>query len=116
MQHESICHSHPCISSLGFAAWCIAGQPQIEFTVKIDSKGSVEQKAIAQATCLQTAADHESQLLHERELKVIAVAKQMLADTASRAEAQTYSLFQVVTVSAACVRPRYTIRFARTTA
>ena len=36
------------------------GQPQIEVTVEIDSKGSDEQKAIAQATCLQTAADHES--------------------------------------------------------
>ena len=36
------------------------GQPQIEVTVEIDSKGSDEQKAIAQATCLQTAADHKS--------------------------------------------------------
>ena len=36
------------------------GQPQIEVTVEIDSKGSDEQMAIAQVTCLQTAADHES--------------------------------------------------------
>ena len=35
---------------------------------------------------------------------MIAVAKQMLADTTSGAEAQTYSLFQVVTVSATSVR------------
>ena len=67
--------------------------------VEFDSKGSEEQKAIAQATCLQTAATTRARCCTEK-LWVIAMAKQMLADTASGAEAQTYSLFQVVTVSA----------------
>merc|ERR1719394_216062 len=61
---------------------------------------SKQQQATARATCLQTAADHEATVAaRTEELKVIADARQMLAETTSGAVSQTYSLLQVVAAS-----------------
>jgi len=79
-------------------------ESELAVTTK-DLADSTKQKATAQATCLQTAADHQATVAaREEELKVIAEARTMLADTTSGAEAQTYSLFQVITSSGTSVR------------
>jgi len=81
-----------------------SAQGDLVMTTK-ELKNSQEQKAVAQATCLQTAADHEATVAaRKEELKTIAEALQILRDTSSGAEAQTYSLFQLVSSSATSVR------------
>jgi len=66
---------------------------------------SKDQRATAQATCLQTAADHEATVAaRKEELKVIEEAHQILRETTTGAEGQTYSLFQVVSSSATSAR------------
>merc|ERR1740121_1743615 len=56
---------------------------------------SKEQQATARATCMQVAADHETTVAaRTEELKVIATARGILADTSSGAVSQTYSLIQ----------------------
>merc|ERR1719469_1576688 len=66
---------------------------------------SKKQKGVAQSTCLQIAADHEATVAaRQEELKVIAHATQLLRDTTSGAETQTYSFLQVVSSSATSVR------------
>merc|ERR1711920_290701 len=68
-------------------------------------ENSKDQRATAQATCLRTAADHEATVAaRKNELKVIAEARQMLADTTSGAEAQTYSFMELISSSATSVR------------
>merc|ERR550532_3994629 len=76
-----------------------AAQGDLGMTAK-ELVNSKQQQATARATCLQTAADHEATVAaRKEELKVIADARQMLADTSSGAVSQTYSLFQVVATS-----------------
>merc|ERR1719394_1754083 len=60
-----------------------------------DLVNSKEQQETTQASCLQTAADHEATVAaRKEELQVIAQARKILADTSSGAVAQTYSLLQ----------------------
>jgi len=55
-----------------------------------------EKLETAQTDCVQTAADHEaSKASRAEELKAIAAAKKVLAETTSGAEAQAYSLVQI---------------------
>jgi chromosome segregation ATPase len=50
----------------------------------------------AQTSCMTTAADHDATVAaRKEELKVIAQAKQILTDTTSGAESQTYSFIQL---------------------
>jgi len=66
----------------------------LDKTVKdlADAKGSLQ---TANENCMQTAADHEATVkAREEELKVIAQAKQILADSTSGAEKQAYALLQ----------------------
>merc|ERR1712032_350965 len=59
-------------------------------------KAAQEALEVSNANCMQVAADHESTVKgREEELKVIAEAIQILKDTTSGAEKQTYSLLQV---------------------
>lgn len=68
-------------------------------------ENSKDQRATAQATCMRTAADHEATVAaRKNELKVIAEARQMLAETTSGAEAQTYSFLELISSSATSVR------------
>merc|ERR1719296_316526 len=56
---------------------------------------SKSQQATARSTCVQVAADHEATVAaRTNELKVIATARGILADTSSGAVSQTYSLLQ----------------------
>merc|ERR1719336_745210 len=81
-----------------------SAQGDLDMTTK-ELANSKEQRATAQAMCLTTAADHEATVAaRKEELKVIAEARQMLADTTSGAEAQTYSFVQLVSSSATSVR------------
>merc|ERR1740121_2341446 len=60
-----------------------------------DLANSKEQQATARSTCLQVAADHEATVAgRTEELKAIATARGILADTSSGAVSQTYSLLQ----------------------
>merc|ERR550514_1327285 len=60
----------------------------------VNSKGLLK---TAQENCMQVAADHDATVKsRDEELKVIAEAKQVLVDTTSGAEAQTYSFLQVM--------------------
>jgi len=69
-------------------------QNDLEIATK-DLVNSKEQLATTQASCLQTAADHEATVAaRKEELQVIAQARKILADTSSGAVAQTYSLMQ----------------------
>merc|ERR550532_815269 len=69
-------------------------QNDLEMTTK-DLANSKDQQETTQASCLQTAADHEATVAaRKEELQVIAQAKKILADTSSGAVAQTYSLLQ----------------------
>jgi len=58
-----------------------------------DTKQALE---TAHSSCMQTAADHEATIkAREEELKVIAEAKQILADSTSGAVSRTYSMLQM---------------------
>merc|ERR1719230_1835758 len=57
--------------------------------------------ATAQSTCMQVAADHEATIKgREEELKVLAEAKKILAETTPGAVEQTYSFLQVASFEA----------------
>jgi len=57
---------------------------------------SKQQRSTAQATCMQVAADHQATVAaRKEELQVIAQARQLLTETTSGAESQTYSFYQV---------------------
>merc|ERR1712045_20742 len=57
---------------------------------------SKKQLATAQSSCLKVAADYEATVAaRNEELKVIAEAQKILAETTSGAEGQTYSLVQL---------------------
>jgi len=67
---------------------------------KKELASSQDQRSTAQATCLQTAADHEATVAaRKNELGVIAKAKQILSDTTTGADSQTYSFAQVYSSS-----------------
>merc|ERR550532_1779952 len=69
-------------------------QNDLERTTK-DLVNSKDQQGTTQASCLQTAADHEATVAaRKEELQVIAQARKILADTSSGAVTQTYSLMQ----------------------
>jgi len=70
-----------------------------------DLANSKQQRATAQSTCMQVAADHQATLAaRKEELQVIAEAMKLLSESTSGAVGQTYSFFQLVTVSATSVR------------
>jgi len=72
-----------------------SAQGDLDVTSK-ELANAQQQRATAQATCLQVAADHEATVAaRKEELKAIAKARTVLSDTTSGAETQTYSLFQV---------------------
>jgi len=75
---------------------------------------SKEQQATTRSTCLQVAADHESTVAaRTEELKVIAEARNILADTSSGAVSQTYSLIQTGITSQADLVGREVIETVR---
>jgi len=70
-------------------------QGDLEVTTA-DLKAGKEALEVASSTCMQVAADHQTTVAaRESELKVIAQAIQILKETTSGAEGQTYSLIQV---------------------
>merc|ERR1719413_19167 len=72
-----------------------ASQSDLEMTTK-DLANSKEQLATCQTTCVKVAADHDATVAaRTQELKVIAEARKVLADTTSGAEGQTYSFVQL---------------------
>jgi len=81
-------------------------QGDLDQTVKglADSKTALEN---ANGNCMQTAADHEATVkAREEELKVIAEAKNILADSTSGAVGQTYSLLQAGARTVSSLRTR----------
>merc|ERR1740122_770407 len=72
-----------------------ASQSDLDMTNK-ELANSQKQLATAQSSCLKVAADYEATVAaRNEELKVIAQAQKILADTTSGAESQTYSLLQL---------------------
>merc|ERR1719195_59516 len=68
-------------------------------TVKLLADGNAALETV-RGDCMTTAADHDATVAgRKEELEVIAKAKQILADSTSGAEAQTYSLVQVQQMS-----------------
>jgi len=68
---------------------------ELSVTVK-ELKGSQDKLAEANSNCMTVAADHQATVAaREAELKVIAEAKKILADTTSGAVEQSYSFAQV---------------------
>jgi len=62
-----------------------------------DLANSKELLQTSQENCMQVAADHGATVKsRDEELKVVAEARQILVDTTSGAESQTYSLLQVM--------------------
>merc|ERR1740129_1287737 len=71
-----------------------SSQSDLDMTNK-ELANSQEQLATCQATCIKVAADHDATVAaRTEELKVIAEARKVLADTTSGAVAQTYSFIQ----------------------
>merc|ERR1740129_908098 len=71
-----------------------ASQSDLDMTTK-ELTNSQEQLATCQATCIKVAADHDATVAaRTEELKVIAEARKVLADTTSGAVGQTYSFIQ----------------------
>merc|ERR1719270_1318607 len=71
-----------------------SSQSDLDMTNK-ELANSQEQLATCQATCVKVAADHDATVAaRTEELKVIAEARKVLADTTSGAVAQTYSFIQ----------------------
>merc|ERR1719394_1038955 len=72
-----------------------ASQSDLDMTNK-ELANSQKQLATAQSSCLKVAADYEATVAaRKEELKVIAEAHKILAETTSGAEGQTYSLLQL---------------------
>merc|ERR1740129_2116663 len=72
-----------------------ASQRDLDMTNK-ELANSQQQLATAQSSCLKVAADYEATVAaRKEELKVIAEAQKILAETTSGAEGQTYSLVQL---------------------
>merc|ERR1740129_1667732 len=75
----------------------VSSQSDLGMTNK-ELANSKKQLATAQASCVKIAADHDATVAaRNEELKVIAEALKILADTTSGAEGQTYSLVQLET-------------------
>jgi len=75
----------------------VSSQSDLGMTNK-ELANSKKQLATAQASCVKVAADHDATVAaRNEELKVIAEALKILADTTSGAEGQTYSLVQLET-------------------
>jgi len=75
---------------------------------------SKEQQATTRSTCVQVAADHDTTVAaRTEELKVIAQARQILADTSSGAVGQTYSLVQTGITSRADLVGREVVETVR---
>merc|ERR1719346_826408 len=85
-----------------------ASQSDLDMTNK-ELDNSKKQLATAQSSCLKVAADYEATVAaRNEELKVIAEAQKILAETTSGAEGQTYSLMQYG--SSRSVEPRRCLR------
>jgi len=70
-------------------------QGELDVTTK-DLKATTESLASSNANCMTVAADHEASLKSRaEELKVVAEARKIVADSAGGAGEQTYSLLQV---------------------
>merc|ERR1740122_650524 len=73
----------------------VSSQSDLDMTNK-ELDNSQKQLATAQSSCLKVAADYEATVAaRSEELKVIAEAQKILAETTSGAESQTYSLLQL---------------------
>merc|ERR1719373_538739 len=69
-------------------------QSDLDMTAK-ELANSKEQLSACQRTCVKVAADHDATVAaRTQELKVIAEARKVLADTTSGAVSQTYSFIQ----------------------
>jgi len=87
-----------------------AAEGDLSMTVK-ELANAKDQKETAQTSCLRTASDHESTVAaRQEELKVIAQARQVLSETTSGAESQTYSLLQSVSLSSTATSVRLQTR------
>merc|ERR1711920_570683 len=72
-----------------------SSQSDLDMTNK-ELANSKKQLATAQSSCVKIAADHDATVAaRNEELKVIAEAQKILAETTSGAESQTYSLVQL---------------------
>merc|ERR1719433_935737 len=73
----------------------VASQSDLDMTNE-ELANSKKQLATAQSSCLKVAADYEATVAaRNEELKVIAQAQKILAETTSGATSQTYSLVQL---------------------